>query len=97
MVVPKNNYFKGILLSTVVVFIFLSIGAEFFHDHDDTEFHNDCHVCIWIISLVFILSVFLLLPIALQHVECISVDGIQIFFAKSYRTFRCLRSPPSLA
>ena len=62
MFVLKNNNFKIILFLAVFIFLFLTIGAEFFHNHSDSEFHNDCPACIWLINLIFILSLFLLLP-----------------------------------
>ena len=96
MFVPKSNYFKGILFFIAIIFIFLSVGAEFLHNHSDSEFHNDCPVCIWLINLVVILSVFLFLPGILLRLESISLNILQIFISKSYQAFRHLRSPPSL-
>jgi len=96
MIVPKSNYFKSILFSIVIIFIFLSVNAEFLHSHSDTEFHNDCLACTWLTNLVFILFLFLLLPDLFLYFEHISLKALPIFSSKSYQAFRHLRSPPSL-
>jgi len=96
MLVSKSNYFKSILLFIVIIFIFLSIGTEFLHNHSDSEFHNDCPACIWLINLVFIFSFFLVLPGAFLRFEHFSLNVRQIFISKSYQAFQRLRSPPIL-
>lgn len=96
MFVPKSNYFKSILLSIVIIFIFLSVGTEFLHNHSDSEFHNDCPACIWLISLVFTFSVFLILLGIFLSFERIFLNVLRIFISKSYQTFQYLRGPPIL-
>ena len=96
MVIPRSNYFKSILLLIVIIFIFLSVGVEFLHNHSDSEFHNDCPACIWLINLVFIFFVFLLLPGILLRFGHISLNFLRIFISKTYQALQRPRSPPSL-
>jgi len=97
MFVPGNKYFRNTLLFVVVIFIFLSVGAEFLHNHSDSEFHNDCLACAWLINLIFVLSVSLLLPGILLRFEHIPLNILRIFISKTYQALQRLRSPPSLA
>ena len=96
MLVPRSNCFKSILLSIAIIFIFLFVGAEFLHNHSDSEFHNDCPACVWLINLVFILSISFFIPGIFLRSEQISLNTHRIFISKSNRAFQHLRSPPSL-
>jgi len=97
MLFSKSNYFKGTLFCIVVIFIFLSVGIEFLHNHNDSEFHNDCSACIWLINSISILSIFVLLFGIFLRFEHISLFTLQIFISKSYQPSQHLRSPPRLA
>ena len=92
----KNYYFKSILFIVVFVFLSLSLGVDFSHNHSDSEFHNDCPACNWLINVVFTLSVFLILLGIFLNFEHIFLNALQIFISKFYRTFQYLRGPPIL-
>lgn len=91
----RDNYFKFTLFSVIFVFLFLTLGTQFFHNHSDSEFHQDCPVCIWLINAVFIFSVFLILFGLLLNSK-VNFGYLQIVFPKSYKASLYLRSPPAL-
>lgn len=91
----KNRCIKIILFFVVFVFLFLTLGAQFFHNHSDSEFHQDCPACIWLINAVFIFSVFLIL-FGLLLSSKVFFNYLQIVFPKSYQASQYLRSPPAL-
>ena len=97
MFASRNNYFKNTLLLAAVIFLFLTVGAEFLHNHGDSEFHGDCPACIWLFKLVVVLSVFILFLNILFNFGCIPLNALCVTISKSYQAFRYLRSPPSVA
>ena len=93
MLIKKNNYFKSILLLIIFVFLFLTLGAQFLHNHSDPNFHDNCPACSWLVNSIFIFFVgFVLLGLFL----CCSFipHFIQVFITYPYEASRYLRSPP---
>jgi len=92
----KNNYFKSISFFIIFVLLFLTLGIEFFHNHSDSDFHNDCPTCQWLINSVFILFVFFVFLGLFLSLRQFFIF-LQISPLKTYRASQYLRSPPKLA
>lgn len=53
----RKNAFRVIPLLLAFVFIFMVLGADVNHNHEDSEFHKDCPACTWLTVSVFIFVV----------------------------------------
>ena len=92
MVALRDSWFKFILFLVGLIFLFLTLGAGFCHNHNDADFHKNCPACIWqSISIIFSISFFLFSLIFLRFKP--SFYSVQIFTSKTYQVFH-LRSPP---
>ena len=96
MLASKNNYFKSILSIIAIIFLFLTVGAQFLHNHSDSDFHNDCPACKWLLNSVVTFSVILIFLGLFLSLEVFLLYIPQVFITKSYRVFQYLRSPPIL-
>jgi len=93
----KRIYFNIALLLVASVFLFLIIGSDFLHNHDDANFHEDCPACQWLVVSVFTFSIALILLGLILRPEIFLSYTPQIFISKIYLTFLHLRGPPALA
>jgi len=94
MSMNKNTSLKVLSLFLILLFTFLSIGADFFHNHTDAEYHNDCPVCQWLVISLFSFTVILILFDLLLNFEHFFLYVPKVPITKSYLTFLYLRSPP---
>ncbi len=77
----KNIYVKTLLLAAGGIFCFLAISGLFFHNHADSDYHDNCQICQWAINSVFtFLIVFVLFSclvfccnVVLPVVTCVSI------------------------
>ena len=89
----KSNCFKVVLSLILFAFLFLTLGAQFLHNHTDSEFHQDCPSCVWLAISVFTFSILLLFLGLLLNCGQVFIP-IRVFPISSYQAFRYLRSPP---
>jgi hypothetical protein len=90
------TYIKPALLLTALLFLFFTVGADLFHDHDDCCYHVKCPACNWIIHTVFVLVFFLPL-FAFLKALFYKVLNINTFFARELcLAFFLPRSPPAI-
>ncbi len=93
MLITKNNYFKSISFLIIFVILFLTLGAQFLHNHSDSDFHNDCPACQWLINSVFIFSIFFIFLGLFLGLSQFFIFA-QAFPTKTYCASQYLRSPP---
>jgi len=94
----RRTYIKVALLFTVFFFLFLNIGVNFYHNHSDAKFHNDCPACMWLsISISAFLAILILLDLILRPEIFFPLYITEIFIFTIYLTLQYLRSPPVLA
>ena len=92
----KTYRFKIIPLLLALAFIFMTFGTDVSHNHEDSEFHNDCPACIWLIITIFtfvVISVclgLLYVRSSFVFIACIKIPSTN-FKPENY-----LRSPPVL-
>ena len=90
----KAHRFKIIPLLLVFAFLFIALGADICHNHEDGEFHHDCPGCLWLVISTFtfvVISTFLgllYLTSKFVFVDCIKIPNTN-FKPENY-----LRSPP---
>jgi hypothetical protein len=93
MLALRNNYFKSILFFVAFAFLFLTLGAQFLHNHTDLDFRDDCPACNWLIISVFVFTILLVLFGLVRSSKAYLI--LKAFFIlKFYITSQYLRGPP---
>jgi len=92
----KTHKFKIVPLLLVFAFLFMVLGADVCHNHEDGEFHNDCPGCLWLMISVFIFVV-VSACLGLLHVRSSFVFVARIKIPNAnFKPENYLRSPPAL-
>ncbi len=89
----KNNCSKVVLFFILSVFLFLTLGAQFLHNHSDSDFHDDCPACKWLIISVFVFTILLILYGLVRNSKAF-FNFEPSFILKSYIISQYLRAPP---
>jgi len=97
MTLKDRLLFKIVAALFVSTFLFLVVGAEVFHNHEDGEHHNNCLVCKWlaVLGLVFLVIVILLGFVFPPQTNYRKTTFIP--YNGFLDTFRFLRSPPPIS
>ncbi len=89
----KSNCFKVVLSLILFAFLFLTLGAQFLHNHTDSDFHDDCLACNWLIISVFVFTILLILFGLVRSSKAYLILK-PLFIPKFYITSQYLRAPP---
>ena len=89
----KSNCFKVVLSLILFAFLFLTLGAQFLHNHTDSDFHDDCPACNWLIIPVFVFTILLVLFGLVRSSEPV-FNSEPLFISKFYIISQYLRAPP---
>ena len=89
----RNNYFFILLTVITIAFLFLALGAEFCHNHDDGDVHDDCFICKLVSAFIAVLfhAFVIFTGVFFSCVVLFNIRNVsEILFFTSFQT----RAPP---
>ena len=92
----KNLAFKAISFFLISLFVLFSAGADFFHDHSGSDFHDNCPACLWllIVNAFVFFCILVCLVTPLKNPHPVVHEKTPAFISKYYLIIQYLRSPP---
>jgi len=81
----------------LIIFILLSIGINFLHNHKDINFHNDCPACNWILIISSTALIGACVNKFLKFINFvirIITANIKVYCLNFFFLYFYLRSPP---
>ena len=92
----KNKYFIILLSFIVIAFLFITLGAELCHNHDDGDVHDDCFICKLVnnfVAALFHVIVFL----TVVFFSCMVIYKTKNILRKQYYSSFSSRAPPLIS